>query len=393
MIPRLIQQKIENDLALYPAVVLLGARQVGKTTLALQIHQKLQGVYLDIESPSDRAKLQESELYLSKHFNHLVILDEVHRLPEIFPVLRSLIDRARRQGKKQGLYLLLGSASLQVIRQSGESLVGRVAYRELTPFWILEIPAEKEETLWIRGGFPESYIAPNGTISTQWRHDFINTYIERDVRSYDIRLTAETIRRLWVMLAHLQGTCVNVTQLARNLDIDVKTVNRYMEILISLFMLRRLSPWYINTKKRLTKSPKWYVRDSGMLHTLLGISDMDTLLSHPILGQSWEGFVIEQVSAAAQNIVEMYYYRTAAGAEIDLLLLWPNQDLWAIEIKHSLQPKPSRGFYSACEDLTPQRRFVVYAGNERYPISNSIEAIGLRAFATEVLEKVKKINR
>ncbi len=390
MIPRLIQKRLERDLELYPAVVLLGARQAGKTTLALKIREKLNGIYLDLESPRDVAKLQDSELYLSEHLDHLVILDEVHRIPEIFPVLRSLIDKARRQGKKQGLYLLLGSASLNVVQQSGESLAGRVTYSELTPFSLLEIPPEKKEILWVRGGFPESYLASDETISMRWRQDLIRTYIERDVRAFDIRLTSETIRRLWVMLAHLQGTNVNIAQLARNLDIDVKTVNRYIEILISLFLLRRLPPWYVNTGKRLTKSPKWYVRDSGLLHALLGITDREALLSHPILGQSWEGFVIEQIYSALQKIAELYYYRTSAGAEIDLLILWPDQSFWAIEIKRSLQPKPSRGFYSACEDLHPLRRYVVYAGKERYTTASGIEAIALRELLEKIMRKIRE---
>ena len=213
--------------------------------------------------------------------------------------------------------------------------------------------------------------------------------MERDVRTHDIRLTAETIRRLWVMLAHLQGASVNVAQLARNLDIDVKTVNRYMEILIGLFMFRRLPPWYFNAGKRLTKSPKWYVRDSGLLHVLIGISGKEALLAHPILGKSWEGFVIEQISAAVGNMAELYFYRTAAGAEIDFLLLWPDQSLWAIEIKRSLQPKPERGFYSACDDLKPKRCFVVYAGTEHYPMGKDMEAISLRRFLEKVRESLE----
>lgn len=384
MIPRVLLSSLLEDLSTFPAVALLGARQAGKTTLALEVGKSLGAAYLDLESERDRAKLLEPELYLSEQLGHLVILDEIHRAPKLFPVLRGLIDQSRRAGRKAGLYLLLGSASLDLLRQSGETLAGRIAYRELTPFWVLEIPQGQEELLWLRGGFPESFLAESSALSMRWRQDFIRTYLERDILQFDVRLSPATLRRLWVMLAYMQGSLVNVAQLARNVDADVKTVNRYLDLLIDLFLLRRLQPWHANIGKRLTKAPKLYVRDSGLTHALLGIEDKDTLLSHPVVGPSWEGFVVENLLTAAGNRAQGYFYRTAAGAEIDLLLVWPDQTLWAVEIKRSLAPKPERGFYIACADLNPARRFVVYPGNDRFPLPQGIEAIPLRLLAQEL---------
>mgnify|MGYP003870150701 CR=1 FL=1 len=322
---------------------------------------------------------------MKEHLHHLVILDEIHRFPRLFPVLRGLIDQARRTGKRTGLYLLLGSASLDILRQSGESLAGRITYRELSPFWILEVDPAEEDRLWLRGGFPESYLAETENKSTRWREDFIRTYLERDLRQYDVRLMPDTLRRLWVMIAYMQGGIVHVAHLARNVDLDVKTVNRYLDLLMDLFLLRRLQPWYSNIGKRLTKSPKLYIRDSGITHTLLGIHDKETLLSHPVVGPSWEGFVIENLLIAAGDRMHGYFYCTAAGAEIDLLLEAKDNSLWAIEIKRSLSPKPERGFYSACEDLKPHRRFIVYPGNERFPVGDGIEAISLRQLSEEIV--------
>lgn len=382
---RKILPSLLSDLSSFPSVALLGARQVGKTTLAWEVAKQINAVYLDLESEKDRAKLQEPELYLKEHLHHLVILDEIHRFPRLFPVLRGLIDQARRTGKRTGLYLLLGSASLDILRQSGESLAGRITYRELSPFWILEVDPAEEDRLWLRGGFPESYLAETENKSTRWREDFIRTYLERDLRQYDVRLMPDTLRRLWVMIAYMQGGIVHVAHLARNVDLDVKTVNRYLDLLMDLFLLRRLQPWYSNIGKRLTKSPKLYIRDSGITHTLLGIHDKETLLSHPVVGPSWEGFVIENLLIAAGDRMHGYFYCTAAGAEIDLLLEAKDNSLWAIEIKRSLSPKPERGFYSACEDLKPHRRFIVYPGNERFPVGDGIEAISLRQLSEEIV--------
>lgn len=360
-----------------PAVALLGPRQVGKTTLALDIARVRPAVYLDLESEQDRAKIAEAELYLADHLDTLVILDEVHRAPGLFPSLRGLIDRARRTGRKTGLYLMLGSASLDLLKQAGETLAGRVAYLELTPFHVGETGADALDRLWLRGGFPESFLAESDARSLRWRQDFIRSYLEREIPQFGRRIAAETLRRFWTMLAHHQGGLLNTAQFARNLGVDVKTAGSYLDLLVDLLLVRRLQPWHANLRKRLIKSPKTYVRDSGLVHALLNIPDKETLLSHPVVGASWEGFVIENLLANAAPSVQPYFYRASGGAKVDLLLAWPDGRLWAIEVKRSLAPKVERGFHAACNDLRPERRFVVYPGNERYRLTEDIEAIAL----------------
>ena len=390
MINRILHTQLADAIACSPAVALLGPRQVGKTTLALEIGNASDkhALYLDMESEQDRAKLAQPELYLADHLDKLVILDEVHRVPGLFPALRGLIDQSRRAGKRTGLYLLLGSASLDLLKQTGETLAGRIAYLELTPFQVLETQHLPTDVLWVRGGFPESLLALDNARSLRWRQDFIRTYLERDIPQFGPRIAAETLRRFWGMLAYHQGGLLNTSQLARNLGVDVKTAGSYLDLLVDLLLVRRLPPWHANIGKRLVKSPKVYVRDSGLVHALLGIPDKESLLGHPVVGQSWECFVIENLIAAAQGggkgDVQAYFYRTSGGAEIDLLLAWPDGQLWAIEIKRSLAPKVERGFYAACTDLNPARKFVVYPGQERYRLAEDIEAISLIGLAQEV---------
>lgn len=384
MISRLLYPKLSEALANSPAVALLGPRQVGKTTLALEIGQTVNALYLDLESEQDLAKLAQPELYLADHQDRLVIIDEVHRLPGLFPVLRGLIDKGRRAGLRAGRYLLLGSASLDLLKQSGETLAGRIAYLELAPFHILETGDLPSESLWVAGGFPESLLATDPRQSLRWRQDFIRTYLERDIPQFGPRIAAEALRRFWVMLAHNQGGLLNTAQFSRNLGVDVKTVNGYLDLLVDLMLVRRLPPWHANIGKRLVKSPKVYVRDSGLVHALLAIQDKESLLAHPVVGQSWECFVIENLLAAGMGQVEGFFYRTGGGAEIDLLLLWPDGTLWAVEVKRSLSPKLERGFYAACDDLKPAKKFVVYPGDERYRIASDIEAISLAALAEQI---------
>lgn len=383
MIPRLLQPRLAEELAHSPAVALLGPRQAGKTTLALEAAQGGLALYLDLESERDRARLAEPELYLAQHRDKLVILDEVHRAPGLFPVLRGQIDQARREGRPAGRYLLLGSASLDLLKQSGESLAGRIAYLELGPFCALEIPADPAEALWVRGGFPLSLQAGSDARSLRWRQDFIRSYLERDIAQFGPRIPAETLRRLWTMLAHQQGGLLNAAQLARNLGVDGKTVASYLDLLVDLLLVRRLAPWHTNLGKRLVKSPKVYVRDSGMVHALLGIADHEALLAHPVVGASWEGYVVDNLLAAAPSATG-HFWRTSAGAEIDLLLVWPGDELWAVEIKRSLAPKVERGFHLACADLRPARRLLVYPGSDRYPAAEGIEAIGLEELMREL---------
>ena len=378
MIARQLLSQVERSLSEVPAVVLVGPRQVGKTTLALAIADRVGGLYLDLESDSDRAKLDDPELYLSQHTDRLVVLDEVHRVPGLFSTLRGLIDGARRRGRRQGLYLLLGSASLDLLRQSGESLAGRISHHELSGINVLEAPGQKGEQLWLRGGFPDSLLASSDAASLRWRQDFVRTYLEREIPQFGPRIASETLRRLWQMLGHQQGGLLNVAQLARNVGIDSRTAAGYTDLLVDLLLLRRLQPWHANLGKRLVKSPKIYLRDSGLLHALLGIADTEQLFGHPVVGASWEGFVIDNLLSAAPRAAEPSFFRTAAGAEIDLLLTWPDGQQWAIEIKRSLRPRPERGFHQACADLRPTRRWVIYPGAERYPIAETIEAMPLR---------------
>lgn len=387
-IPRHLATQLAEELQHSPAVALLGPRQVGKTTLALEVSRSISSVYLDLESERDRAKLEQAELYLADHLDKLVILDEVHRAPGLFPVLRGLIDQARRNGKRTGLYLLLGSASLDLLQQSGETLAGRISYLELGSLNVLETTPAQADKLWLRGGFPDSFSATSDARSLRWRQNFIRTYLERDIPQFGPRIAAQTLRRFWTMLAHHQSGLLNVAQLARNLGVDAKTAQSYIDLLCDLLLVRRLQPWHNNadthTTKRLVKSPKVYVRDSGLVHALLDIESKEALIAHPVVGASWEGFCIENVLASIPANVQPYFYRTSGGAEIDLLLAWPSGDLWAIEIKRSLSPKVERGFHAACTDLLPKRKLVVYPGQESFPLGNDIQAVPLTTLCREL---------
>jgi hypothetical protein len=380
MIDRWITNRLEQTLQRTPAVALLGARQVGKTTLAQLISQDRSSTYLDLESPEDLVKLSDATAFLSQHSDRLVILDEIQRAPDLFLVLRGLIDKNRQAGRKGEQFLLLGSASMDLLRQSSESLAGRIGYIEMTGLNLLEVPAKKPtdiQKLWLRGGFPESYLAKTDAFGMDWLENLIRTYLERDIPQLGFRVPANRLRRLWTMLAHLQGGTVNFTQLAGNLEVDGKTVSHYLDILVDLLLVRRLGPWYANVKKRLVKSPRFYIRDSGILHRLLGISDYDALLSNPVIGKSWEGFAIENILSVLPGGVESYFYRTAAGAEIDLLLKLSARELWAIEIKKGTAPKITRGFHQACEDVRATRKFIVYGGDDEFPVKHDTTVISL----------------
>jgi len=405
MFSRQLQSLAADLLQDTPAVVLLGPRQIGKTTLALDIAQTRPSVYLDLQSAADRNKLESPELYLASQSDKLVVLDEIHYAPGLFPVLRGLIDQGRRKGRTgprsssgssadtaagNGRFMLLGSASMTLLQQSGESLAGRVAYLELGGLSPLEMNPDSpptSDTLWLRGGFPDSLLARDDARSLRWRQDFIRTYLERDVPQLGPRIAAETLRRFWTMLAHLQASPLNAAALARSLAVDGKTVATWLDLLVDLLLVRRLAPWHNNAGKRLVKTPKVYVRDSGLVHALLGIADREALLGHPVVGASWEGFVVETLinAVAAQGqAVEASYYRSSAGAEIDLVLTWPDGTAWAIEVKRSLSPKLERGFHHGCDDVQPARRFVVYPGAERYALTPQVEVLGLLEMAQEV---------
>ena len=391
MIQRHAIDPVENGLRRQAAVALLGPRQVGKTTLALSLAEQRDGVYLDLESPRDRAKLADPELFLRQYTDRLVILDEIHRVPELFQPLRGIIDEGRRNKQGTGRFLFLGSASMDILKQSGESLAGRIEYVEMNPLDCLEVSAGRETLvrLWIRGGFPNSYLAASDEDSYAYRSNFIRTYLERDVPQFGPRIPAETLERLWTMLAHSQGGLLNAAKLGDSLSLTGRTISNYIDLLADLLMVRRLRPWHANTKKRLVKSPRVYVRDSGLVHALLGLPDFAQVAGHPVLGASWEGFVIENLLAHAPEQTQAGFYRTTAGAEIDLLLQLPGKTTpWAIEIKYGLSPKPSRGFHQAIKDLRAEKAFVVYSGDERFPLSESTEAISLRDLAALLAESM-----
>jgi predicted AAA+ superfamily ATPase len=390
MIKRRIESKITEALERSPSVALLGPRQVGKTTIALNISKTTPSIYLDLENRRDLQKVQDIEAFHVENSDKLIVLDEVQRLPEIFAPLRGIIDQERRKGNRAGQFLFLGSASIDLLQQSSESLAGRIAYMELHPIDATEYAdnsLDKLNSLWVRGGFPESLLSTSDQNSLDWRYDFIKTYLERDIPRLGPRIPAETLERFWTMLAHNQGSLLNASQFARNLDVSGTTIGRYLDLMTDLLLVRRLKPWATNAGKRLVKSPKIYVRDSGITHALLNIPDYNSLLGHPVVGGSWEGFVIENIMSVAPSRVQPYYYGTPGGAEIDLVLEFPGGAKWAIEIKRSSAPSVSKGFYSGCEDIKPDKRFVVYSGLENFPMGEGIIAISLPNLMQELLKQ------
>jgi predicted AAA+ superfamily ATPase len=332
------------------------------------------------------ARLEDPRLYLADHANELLVLDEIHRLPGLFGELRGVIDAGRREGKGTERFLLLGSAGIDLLAQSGETLAGRISLVELTPLDLTEVGTGRLDELWVRGGFPDSLLATSVEASLSWRVDFIRTYLERDILQFGKRIPAETLRRLWTMLAHNQGGTLNVSQLARNLELSSPTISHYIDLMVDLLLVRRLPPRVANVGKRLVRTPKVYVRDSGLVHALLGIADKEAVLGHPVVGASWEGMVIENLLSIVGNRALASFYRTAGGAEIDLVLDWPDGRTWAIEIKRSAAPKIERGMRSAMQDLQPERAFVVYAGNERFRLAEDVEAVPLAALCADLMK-------
>lgn len=373
-------------MAHFPAVGILGPRQIGKTTLALQIAQAIspEPIYLDLETPSDLDKLKDPEFYFEEYKDRPIILDEVQRSPEIFAILRGVIDRRRRAGHRTGQFLILGSASLDLLQQSSESLAGRISYATFSGLKPTEIGSDNFDNLWLRGGFPNSFLSIDNTNSFNWRQIFISTYLERDVPQFGSRIPAATLRQLWTMLAHSQGGLLNLSKLAAGLGVSVPAVGRYIDLLEDLFLVRKLQPWASNIGKRLVRAPKVYIRDSGLTHALLKIKEYDDLLGHPAVGGSWEGFAIENLLADLPSWASPHFYRTAAGAEIDLVIEAGIKKVIAIEIKRSLSPSLSKGFIVGCEDIQATHKYFVYSGLERFRISNDVTALPLKMMMEEL---------
>ncbi len=383
---RLLQNRLGELLAQFPAVTLLGPRQSGKTTLAFAqkaIHSN--ALYLDLELPSAQRQLDDSEAFFAGHPHQLIILDEVQRLPDLFNILRGVIDLRRRDGEVSGQFLLLASASGVLLKQSSESLAGRVAQIELSPFQAREVlqedlDAASMNALWVRGGFPLSWLAGDDAASLTWREVFITTYLEKDIPALGPRIPATTLRRLWTMLAHNQSELLDQSKLASALAISGQTVVRYIDLLCDLMLVRRLPAWSGNAGKRLIRAPKVYVRDSGLVHALLGLQNLDAVLGHPVAGASWEGFVIEQLVNAAPQ-AQASFYRTSNGAEVDLVLEFRNGQTWVIEIKRSSAPTVSKGFYVAATDLGAARKLLVAPVAQPYPMKDGIEVMNPLAAA------------
>lgn len=389
MLIRFTIDRIDRELERNPALVLLGARQVGKTTLARSLAKVYNAIYLDLETPEDLLRLGDPSAFFQQNGDRLIVLDEIQRHPDIFRVLRGVIDRNRQQGRSNRQFLLLGSASMKLMRQTSESLAGRIALIEMSGLNLMETTRAPQaignpQTLWLRGGFPEAYLSEDNETAMLWLENLIRTYLERDVPQLGFRVPAARLRRLWTMLAHLQGEPPNHSKLGATQAVAGKTVGHYIDILDDLLLLRRLPPWYANTKKRLVKSSRCYIRDSGILHRLLGIGSVDALLANPILGKSWEGFVIENIHSLLPPLAETCFYRTDAGAEIDLVIRMPNSEVWAVEIKYGTTPKLSRHYSRTCEDVSATRKYIVYGGEDEFSLGD-VTVLPLARLLEEVL--------
>ncbi len=398
MITRNLQSELKLALQNMPVVALLGPRQVGKTTLATGVVDFFAkpSLYLDLESDTDYNKLQDAEAFFKRYDNTLIIIDEVQRKPDLFRILRGIVDQRKRNGERAGHFLLLGSASKDLLQHSSETLAGRIRYLELTPFTAKELIPNKHfynmEKLWIQGGFPDSYLAETENESWKWRNDFIGTYMERDLPLMGVKVSPIHLRRFWKMLAHYNGNQINLSEVGRSLELSHTTIKSHLDILTDFYMVRQVPPWSGNVKKRLVKSPKIYIRDTGILHSLLNISSLYTLMSNPALGASWEAFVIENILNSLDTRWQYSYYRTATQIEIDLVLETPDGEVWAIEIKRNSAPKVSKGFIEACNDVKATHKWIINSLEDRYPVSNGIEVIGFTEFIKLISDKNNSLS-
>ena len=386
MIQRRLTFNLEDRLSQAPVVALLGSRQVGKTTLARDLNVGKPSHYLDLERPSDIAKLADPELYLGRFADHLVILDEVQRLPGLFPVLRSLVDERRRGGERSAQFLILGSASPELLQQSSETLAGRISYLELDPLNLTELGPAKNviNRHWFRGGYPDSYLAADDAAAIQWCQDFITSYVERYLPQLGITAAPLLLRRLCSMLAHQQGATLNLSKMAESLGIDGKTARHYLDLLQGLYLLRSIPAWSRNAGKRLVKAPKVYWRDAGLLHALAGLYDLEQVMGHPLCGHSWEGYCIEQIVTRLPRGTTFSHYRTHAGAEVDLVVEYPSGEIVALEIKRTLAPKLTAGFVTSMETLQATTGYFIIPQGETFPLSPSVTAISLSDYLAQM---------
>jgi uncharacterized protein len=394
MIDREILPLLKWRLEHFDSIALMGPRQVGKTTLARQVAEQAgtDAKYLDLERPADRRLLDDAEAYFKAYARNFIVLDEIQRAPEIFQILRGQIDDRRRLGGAGGKFLILGSASMDLLRQSSESLAGRISYLEMTPFNAREVESAHPDSLdrlWLQGGFPPSYVRNDAEQSLQWRRDFIQTYLERDLPQFGFNIDSEQIDHFLRMLANDQGELFNAERYARSLGVSGHTINRYLDMLEKLLLVRVLRPWSANGGKRLVKSPRPFIRDSGLLHALLDLRQPDDVRRHPVVGKSWEGFVIENLISATEGRARPYFYRSSGGAEADLVLEFAPGRCWAIEIKLSSAPTIDRGFHNAADDVNAVRRLVVYKGNMAFPMRGGIEAMPLINAMNEISAAVR----
>jgi predicted AAA+ superfamily ATPase len=384
MILRSITNSLLETIGYFPVTGIIGPRQVGKTTLVKYLIKQInkESIYLDIENPEDHTKLTDPVLFFKRNQDKCVVLDEIQRMPQLFPVLRSMIDMNRVNAR----FIVLGSASPDLIRDSSESLAGRIAYEELTPFNITEIADQNDIYYhWFNGGFPDAFLAPNDSVRKKWFSNFIMTYIERDLPILGLNISRDIIRKLWTMIAHIHGNVLNMNNLGRSLEVTSTTIKKYLAFLEDAFLIRQLYPYAANVKKRLVKSPKIYIRDSGILHHLLNIPVFETLESNPMLGHSWEGYVIEQITSKLDLQTQYYFYRTHEGAECDLVLVKAGRPLAGIEIKYTSSPKLTRGLNQALQDIKADQNYIITPGTDDYFINKNTRVCSLTKFLDEYL--------